>query len=81
MAYIKQLGWYITFLGKPDVTYQFIHKVISYLSMFISFLRLGSSLPITPIAIWHMALYRKTVTKKEGHWILSLKGQSLVLFN
>ena len=23
-----------------------------------------------------MALYRKTVAKREGHWILSLKGQS-----
>ena len=38
MAYIKKRG-YITLPGKPDVTYQFIHKVISYLSMFISFLR------------------------------------------
>ena len=28
-----------------------------------------------------MALYGKTVTKREGHWILSLKGQNLVLLN
>ena len=26
-----------------------------------------------------MALYRKTAAKREGHWILSLKGQNLVL--
>ena len=28
-----------------------------------------------------MALYGKNVTKREGHWILSLKVQSLVLLN
>ena len=39
MAYIKKLGWYITLPGKPDVTYQFIQKVISYLGLLISFLR------------------------------------------
>ena len=26
MADAKKLGWYITLPGKPDVTYQFIHK-------------------------------------------------------
>ena len=29
MAYIKELGWYITLPGKPDVSFQFIHQVIS----------------------------------------------------
>ena len=28
-----------------------------------------------------MALYGKTVTKREVHWILSLKGENLVLLN
>ena len=28
-----------------------------------------------------MAHYGKIVTKREGHWILSLKGQKLALLN
>ena len=49
--------------------------------MFISFLSTILSSPSLPIKLFilHMALYEKTVTKREVHWILSLKGQNLVL--